>query len=62
MTWILLVFFGTSHSAATVPTGFSAEFNDLQSCLAAYAQYVKVRPENIYGKMSGVCVPKGEKK
>lgn len=58
MVWILMIYFGTTFSDHAGQGGFSTEFSDLQSCKAAYKQYVKSRPAGVRGTMSGVCVPK----
>lgn len=58
MVWILMIYFGSTTSYQAGQGGFSTEFNDLQSCKAAYKQYVQSRPDGILGTVSGVCVPK----
>lgn len=56
-----MVYLGSSINSFS-QDGFSVEFDDLPSCLAGYNLYVKARPKDVNGTMSGVCVPKGKAK
>lgn len=58
MVWILMIYFGSTTSWEAGQSGFSTEFDSLQSCKAAYTMYVQNRPRDVKGVMSGVCVPK----
>lgn len=58
MTWILMIYFGSTMTANAGQSGFSTEFASLEACKSAYIQYVKNRPKGAKGTMSGICVRK----
>lgn len=59
MKWILMIYLGSTGSSGSGQSGFSAEFNDLQSCRSAYVLYVKNSRKLVRSTTAGVCVPKG---
>lgn len=61
MKWILLVYMVSSYSNDGAPSGFSAEFRDIESCKQAYREVVAMHKKlSAQQSIGGVCVQDGK--